>query len=78
MAHPLRRTLRAGQQGASWHGTGERGAAGRDSPEPTDPAFAGAEVEALESDDQPEEQFEALEDSSDEDVDVDRQRRPYR
>lgn len=55
-------------------GTGERGAAGRDSTEPTDETFAEREAESIESDDQPEEELGAVENLTDDDVDVERER----
>jgi hypothetical protein len=59
-------------------GTGERGAAGRDSTEPTDKTFSEQDVEDIESDDQPEDELGAIDDVPDEDVDLGRQGRPTR
>jgi hypothetical protein len=59
-------------------GTGERGAAGRDSTEPTDKTFPEQDVEDIESDDQPEDELGAIDDVPDEDVDLGRQGRPTR
>jgi hypothetical protein len=44
------------------YGTGERGAAGRDSATPADQTFAEHDAELVESDDQPEAELEAVED----------------
>jgi hypothetical protein len=52
------------------YGTGERGAAGRDSATPVDQTFAEQDAGELESDDQPEAELEAIEDLSIEDADV--------
>jgi hypothetical protein len=60
------------------YGTGERGAAGRDSAQPTDKTFAEQEAESVESDDQPEEELGAVENLSDENVDVEREERRNR
>ena len=55
------------------HGTGERGATGRDSTQPTDETFAERDAESIESDDQPEDELGAVENLTDEDVDVERE-----
>ena len=44
------------------YGTGERAAAGRDSSQPVDQTLAERDAESIESDDQPEEELEAIED----------------
>ena len=50
------------------YGTGERGAAGRDSATPVDQTFAEQDAGQIESDDQPEEELAAVEDrAADED-----------
>ena len=58
------------------NGTGERGAAGRDSATPVDQALSEVDAGDIESDDQPEEEFEALEDreAANEDLPDDAQR----
>jgi hypothetical protein len=51
------------------NGTGERAAAGRDSSQPTDQTLAERDAENIESDDQPEQELETIEDlSADDDV----------
>jgi hypothetical protein len=52
------------------YGTGERGAAGRDSATPVDKTFAEQDAGEIESDDQPEADLEAIEDRSVDDADV--------
>ena len=52
------------------YGTGERGAAGRDSATPVDQTFAEQDAGDIESDDQPEAELEAIEDLSIEDADL--------
>ena len=59
-------------------GTGERGAAGRDSTEPTDETFSEQDVVDIESDDQPEDELGAIDDVPDEDVDLGRRGRHTR
>jgi hypothetical protein len=44
------------------YGTGERGAAGRDSTTPVDQTFAEHDAETIESDDQPEDELASVED----------------
>jgi hypothetical protein len=55
------------------NGTGERGAAGRDSTRPADETFEEQEAANVESDDQPEDELAAVEGLSDENVDVARE-----
>jgi hypothetical protein len=57
------------------NGTGERGAAGRDSSEPVDQTFTQHEAEEVESDDQPEDELGAVEGLTDDDADVGRGKR---
>ena len=52
------------------NGTGERGAAGRDSATPVDQTFAEADATDLESDDQPEQELAAVEDRAADDADL--------
>jgi hypothetical protein len=55
-------------------GTGERGAAGRDSAQPVDKTFAEQDAENVESDDQPEDELGAVEGLSSDDADADGER----
>jgi hypothetical protein len=52
------------------NGTGERGAAGRDSTEPADQSFSEPGAIDIESDDQPEQELEAVEDLDADDADL--------
>jgi hypothetical protein len=56
------------------YGTGERGAVGRDSADPTDLELSEQDADQIESDDQPEQELEAVEGLSVDDVEDDASR----
>lgn len=60
------------------NGTGERGAAGRDSAQPADEQLGDQGADDMESDDQPEDELGAVEGLSEDEADAKREDRPSR